>query len=90
MWRTCVRVIPPPYLPTNKVKKKLHDIKVDAKKRLASHRKSVCAMGGGTGQPELIPLDEKLAGSLGESLLSGVVTEVDTDAGPQGAEDPGM
>ena len=34
-------------------KKKWSDIKVEAKKRLASHRHSVCAMGGGTGQPEL-------------------------------------
>ena len=62
------------------------------KKHLAAHRQSVCATGGGTGQPELTPLDEKLTGILGESLLSGVVTEVEevTNAGPQGAEDPDM
>ena len=43
--------------------------------------------GGGTGQPELTLLNEKLVGIIGESLLSGVG---DTDAGPQEAEDPGM
>ena len=57
---------------------------MEAKKRLASHRQSVCAMGGGTGQPELTPLDEKLAGIIRESLLSDVMMEVegDTGAGP--------
>ncbi|KAI3353871.1 hypothetical protein L3Q82_005079 [Scortum barcoo] len=65
-----------------KVKKKWSDIKVDAKKRLASRRQSVCATRRGRGTPKLTPLDEKLAGIIGESLLSGVVTEVegDTDA----------
>ena len=43
------------------VKKKWCDIKVDAKKHLASHRQSTCATDGGTGQPELTLLDEKLA-----------------------------
>lgn len=61
------------------IKKKWSDIKVDAKKRLASHRQSVCATGGGTGAPELTPMDERLAGIIGESLLSGVVTEADGD-----------
>uniref|UniRef100_A0A671X5W7 Uncharacterized protein n=1 Tax=Sparus aurata TaxID=8175 RepID=A0A671X5W7_SPAAU len=70
--------------------RKWSDIKVEVKKRLASHRQSVCATGEGTGQLELTPLNKKLAGIIGESHLSGVVTEVegDTDAGPQEAEDP--
>ncbi|CAM4681829.1 unnamed protein product [Leuciscus chuanchicus] len=65
-----------------KIKKKWSDIKVDAKKRLALHRQSVSATGGGKGTPELTPLDERLAAIIGESLLSGVVTEAegDTDA----------
>ncbi|XDV45646.1 hypothetical protein PO909_013706 [Leuciscus waleckii] len=65
-----------------KIKKIWSDIKVDAKKRLALHRQSVSATGGGKGTPELTPLDERLAAIIGESLLSGVVTEAegDTDA----------
>ncbi|XP_059386113.1 nuclear apoptosis-inducing factor 1-like [Carassius carassius] len=57
------------------IKKKWSDIKVEAKKRLS-------ATGGGKGTPELTPLDERLAAIIGESLLSGVVTEAegDTDA----------
>ncbi|XP_026113218.1 nuclear apoptosis-inducing factor 1-like [Carassius auratus] len=64
------------------IKKKWSDIKVEAKKRLALHRQSVSATGGGKGTPELTPLDERLAAIIGESLLSGVVTEAegDTDA----------
>ncbi len=64
------------------VKKKWSDIKVEGKKRISLHRRSVCATGGGKGVPELTPTDEKLAGIIGESLLSGVVTEAegDTDA----------
>ncbi|KAJ8253606.1 hypothetical protein COCON_G00202180 [Conger conger] len=43
------------------------------------HRQSVCATGGGEGTPKLTPLDEKLAGIIGEPLLSGVVTEAEGD-----------
>ena len=66
------------------VKKKWSDVKVEAKKRLASHRQSVCATGGRMGQPKLTPLDEQLVGIIGKSLLSDVVMEVegDTGAGP--------
>ncbi|XP_062386939.1 t-SNARE domain-containing protein 1-like [Sardina pilchardus] len=72
------------------IKKKWSDIKVDAKKRIAAHRQSVRATGGGKGQPELTQLDEKLAGIIGETLLSGIVREEegDTDVGPhETAED---
>ncbi|XP_010778572.1 uncharacterized protein, partial [Notothenia coriiceps] len=69
------------------IKKKWSDIKVDAKKRLASHRQSVCATGGGKGAPELTPMDERLAGIIGESLLSGVVTEADGDTDVKVAPD---
>ena len=62
------------------MKKKWSDIRVKMKKRIALHRKSVCATGWGKGTPELTPMEEKLAG-IGESLLSGVVTEAgETDA----------
>ena len=75
------------------IKKKWSDIKVDAKKRIAAHRQSIRAMGRGEGEPDLTPMDQKLAGIIGEPLLSGVVPEEegDTDAGPHGpAEDSGM
>ena len=48
-------------------------------------------MGCGKGTPELNPLDERRnAGIIGESLLSGVVTEVEGDTDMQDApDDPG-
>ena len=52
-----------------------------AKKCLASHRQGVCATGRRTGQLELTPLDEQLAGIIRESLLSDVVMEVEGDTG---------
>ncbi|KAJ8256710.1 hypothetical protein COCON_G00188620 [Conger conger] len=69
------------------IKKKWSDIKLDAKKRIAMHRQSVCATGGGEGTPELTPLDERLAGIIGEPLLSGVVTEAEGDTDLQEAPD---
>ncbi len=73
------------------MKKKWSDFKVDAKNRITLHRKNVCATGGGRGEPELTPLDEKMTGIIGESLLNGVVTEAegDSDVGPQDTEDSG-
>jgi len=63
------------------VKKKWSDIKVEAKKCIALHRQSVCATGWGKRTPELTPLNEKLAGIIGSSLLSGMVIEVEGDTG---------
>ena len=48
-------------------KKKVIRHKSGRKKCLTSHRQSVSAMGGGTGQPELTLLDEQLAGIIRES-----------------------
>lgn len=39
------------------IKKKWSDLKVGAKKQLASHRQSVCATGGGKGAPDLSPME---------------------------------
>jgi hypothetical protein len=48
-------------------------------------------MGGGKGTPELNPFVEGLASIIGESLLSGVVTDVEGDTDMQDApDDPGM
>ncbi|KAK0146571.1 hypothetical protein N1851_014110 [Merluccius polli] len=51
-------------------------MKVDSKK-------SVLITGGGSGKPPPSPLDERVAGIIGETLLSGIVPEDegDTDAG---------
>ena len=57
------------------IKKKWSDIKVDAKKRLALHRQSVSATGGGKGTSELTPLDERLAAIIGESLLRIIIED---------------
>jgi hypothetical protein len=62
---------------------------VEAKRCIALH--SVCATGWGKGTLELNPLDERLAGIIRESLLSGVVTEVEWDTDMQDTQDdPGM
>ncbi|XP_063072725.1 nuclear apoptosis-inducing factor 1-like [Engraulis encrasicolus] len=67
------------------IKKKWSDMKVEAKKSISAHRQSVTATGGGEAGPELSEQDAKIAGVIGEKLLSGVVTEQegDTDAAPQ-------
>lgn len=73
----------------DEIKKKWSDIKVGAKKRIAAHRQSIQATGGGKGVAPLSEMDNKLAVIIGEPLVSGVVGEEegDTDAGPQ--EEPG-
>ncbi len=45
----------------SKITKKWFDVKVEAKRCIAVHRQSVCAMGRGKGTPELNPLDERLS-----------------------------
>ena len=47
------------------VKKKWSDLKVEAKRKVARHRRSTSATGGGSGTPELTPLDEKRASTVG-------------------------
>lgn len=53
------------------------------KKCIARHRQSACATDEGKVKLELKPLDVKPAGTLGESLPSGVVTEVDPQDGSE-------
>ena len=67
----------------SEIKKKWSDMKVDSKKRIAEYRQSVLITGGGSGKPPPSPLDERVAGIIGEKLLSGIVPEDegDTDAG---------
>ena len=61
------------------------DLKVEVKRRVSAHRRSVTATGGGTGVEELSPFDKRGASLVGDTALSGVVGahEGDTDH-PQG------
>ncbi|KAJ8375462.1 hypothetical protein SKAU_G00060420 [Synaphobranchus kaupii] len=61
------------------VKKKLSDMKLKAKKRIAHHRASVQATGGGSATPNLTPGDDRIAAIIGESAVVGVYAEGDTD-----------
>ncbi|KAK0153753.1 hypothetical protein N1851_004173 [Merluccius polli] len=64
-------------------------MKVDSKKRITEYRQSVLITGGGSGKPPPSPLDERVAGIMGETLLSGIVPEDegDTDAGERSRMD---
>ncbi|KAJ8364717.1 hypothetical protein SKAU_G00135480 [Synaphobranchus kaupii] len=61
------------------VKKKWSDLKLKAKKRIAHHRASVQATGGGSATPNLTPEDDRIAAIIGESAVVGVYAEGDTD-----------
>lgn len=61
------------------VKKKWSDLKVGAKKWLASHRQSVCATGGGKGAPDLSPMETRMASILGQTSVCGIVSEREAD-----------
>lgn len=43
------------------LKKNLSDIKVDVKRRRAAHRQSVAKTGGGTGEEELTPFEQRVS-----------------------------
>ncbi|XP_034564486.1 nuclear apoptosis-inducing factor 1-like [Notolabrus celidotus] len=61
------------------LKKKWSDLKVEAKRRIATHRQSVTATGGGTGTPELTPLEDRMASILGVASVCGIVSEREGD-----------
>ncbi|XP_049329191.1 myb-related transcription factor, partner of profilin-like [Astyanax mexicanus] len=61
------------------VKKKWSDLKVDAKKQIALHRKKLTATGGGKATPAPSLFHERMASRIGEPLLSGVVSEKEGD-----------
>lgn len=56
------------------LKKKWSDLKVEVKRRTAAHRQSVATTGGGTGEHQLSPFEQRVAGIVGDTALSGVVT----------------
>uniref|UniRef100_A0A8C5CRZ1 Myb/SANT-like DNA-binding domain-containing protein n=1 Tax=Gadus morhua TaxID=8049 RepID=A0A8C5CRZ1_GADMO len=65
----------------SEIKKKWSDLKVEVKRRVSAHRRSVTATGGGTGVGELSPFDLRVAALIGDTALTGVVGahEGDTD-----------
>ena len=64
------------------IKKKWSDLKVVAKKRIAEHRRTITATGGGKGTAELTPLEEKIHGILGATVISGVLPACEGDCFP--------
>ncbi|XP_062242744.1 nuclear apoptosis-inducing factor 1-like [Platichthys flesus] len=65
----------------SEIKKKWSDLKVEVKRRVSAHRRSVTATGGGMGVGELSPFDLRVAALIGDTALTGVVGahEGDTD-----------
>ncbi|KAK2878655.1 hypothetical protein Q8A67_019446 [Cirrhinus molitorella] len=61
------------------IKKKWFDIKVLAKKRVTAHRREISATGGGQTTTELSPLDNRIACIIGDTALSGINKDGDTD-----------
>lgn len=69
------------------VKKKWSDLKVGAKKRLASHRQSVCGTGGV--QINLSPMETRMASILGQTSVCGIVSEREGDTDVLDTGEPG-
>ena len=64
----------------SEVKKKWFDVKLNAKKRVTAHRRETSATGGGQTTTELSPLDNRIAIIIGDTALSGIIADGDTDA----------
>nr|XP_055063042.1 nuclear apoptosis-inducing factor 1-like [Misgurnus anguillicaudatus] len=62
------------------IKKKWFDIKLSAKKRVTAHRREISATGGGQTTTEISPLDSRVASIIGDTALSGIIRDGDTDA----------
>ncbi|GAA6085112.1 myb-related transcription factor, partner of profilin-like [Tachysurus ichikawai] len=56
-------------------KKDSHLFKVQAKRKLSSHRQSVAATGGGPSPADLISVISKIAAIIGEVSVCGIVSE---------------
>ncbi|XP_018951036.1 myb-related transcription factor, partner of profilin-like [Cyprinus carpio] len=61
------------------LKKKWSDLKVEAKRKLSSHRQSVAATGGGPCTADLTSVDSKIAAIIGEVSVCGIVSEKEGD-----------
>ncbi|XP_034543279.1 uncharacterized protein LOC117815582 [Notolabrus celidotus] len=67
------------------VKRKWFDLKIEAKKRIKlSKDNSTATGGGGPSQPRLCPIDERIAGIIGEreTSISGIIPDGDGDIPP--------
>ena len=53
-------------------------MKLEAKKRISTHKKNTAATGGGGSQSQL-SADEHVAGIIGETSLSGIIPDGDSD-----------
>jgi hypothetical protein len=62
------------------IKKKWSDIKVDVKKKVSAHRRSVGQTGSGAGVGELALFEQRVAAVLGDRLLFGVVPPAEGDS----------
>ncbi|XDV52492.1 hypothetical protein PO909_021219 [Leuciscus waleckii] len=60
-------------------KKKWSDLKVVVKKRICAHRRSVVTTGGGQGITDLSAFDARVGAIIGETGLSGVLPEFQSD-----------
>ncbi|KAE8284740.1 Nuclear apoptosis-inducing factor 1 [Larimichthys crocea] len=65
----------------SELKKKWSDLKMEVKRRVSAHRRSMTATGGGSGVEELSSFDRRVASLVGDTALTGVVGahEGDTD-----------
>lgn len=50
------------------------------KKRVTAHRREISATGGGQTTTEISPLDSRVASIIGDTALSGIIRDGDTDA----------
>ena len=62
------------------IKKKWSDIKVDVKRKVSAHRRSVGQTGSGAGVGELAPFEQRVAAVVGDRLLFGVVPSAEGDS----------
>lgn len=57
----------------------IFSFKVEAKRKLSSHRQSVAATGGGPSTADLKSVDSKIAAIIGEVSMCGIVSEKEGD-----------
>lgn len=70
---------------TREIRKKWLNVKMDVRRGVAAHRKSVAQTGGGRGEGRLTSFEERVASLIGRSAISGVIAaHVDNSDHPQG------
>ncbi|KAJ8346446.1 hypothetical protein SKAU_G00278470 [Synaphobranchus kaupii] len=66
------------------LKKKWSDLKLQGKKRIVIHNRSIKATGGGPGTPELSQMDQRIAAIIGESAYTGTCSDGDSECFKKG------